>query len=110
MTVKTPSDDKRFMHTVLALLVMAAFIAATFGPYFLNVPDGDGGTIILNGMKVLETLAVLIVGYYFGSTATNSKRNDMLTEAALSPTPKPTQQVEVVNPPENPVQTEEAKP
>lgn len=92
MTAAAPIPRRRSekpVHTALAFIIVVLFAASGFAPYFVKIPEGQGGNLIVGFAEALKNIAILVVGYYFGSTATNAKRNEMLTEAALSPQPPP---------------------
>lgn len=81
--------DGKVVHTILAFGIVAMFGASAFAPYLLPVPDGQGGNLIVSFAEAVKNITILVVGYYFGSTATNAKRNEMLTEKALGPAAPP---------------------
>ena len=76
---------------LLALLVLALFGGAVIIMSFFVVPE-QNREVVIQLVGGINTLAGLVIGYYFGSTA---RRDDGTPE-----------QVEVVNPPSAPVPTE----
>lgn len=94
------------IHAALVVVVMLLFCVSYVFPFFFKVPPGDAGVIILNSTKVIENVVLAVVFYYFGSTASNTKRNEAITDAALAKPAEP-QAVTVINTPDQPVPTEQ---
>lgn len=69
-------------HTALAFVIVGLFAVNSVLPYFVTVPAGQGGTLIIGTGKVLETIVVLVLGYYFGSTKESAKKTDALADQA----------------------------
>jgi hypothetical protein len=79
MTDETRRDPT---HTLLAFSIVGLFALTVILPYFVNVPEGQAGTLIVSGGKVVETVVVLVLGYFFGSSAESKKKTDALASVA----------------------------
>lgn len=86
MSALTPT----FTRFLLALLVLGLFGGAIIIMTFVVVPDANRD-VIIQLVGGINTLAGLVIGYYFGSTARRDGEP---------------QEVEVVNTPAAPVPTE----
>lgn len=96
MTIPRPRDA---MRSVLALGLVLGFGFALGGLFFKQVPEANAD--LVNFM--LGQLSVFTAGalaFYFNTSKSSADKNEVLAEAMNG-----TQQVEVVNPPEQPVNT-----
>lgn len=77
-----PDDDKLLTaRNIIAAVILALFATQTLLPYWIAVPAGRTGDIIANSAKVVETVLVLVLGFYFGDS-TASRRKDKSIQAA----------------------------
>ena len=71
-------------RNIIALVIVAALVSTAFAPYFFNVPNGRAGDLIVTGSKVLETIGVLVIGYFFGTTVSSSKKDETIRQQAMA--------------------------
>jgi hypothetical protein len=64
-----------WMHTVVGILVMIAFVLMTFLLFTQEFPE-KSEHIIINLVGILEGAVITVVGYYYGSSA-GSRIKDM---------------------------------
>lgn len=76
-------DDERLLtvRNLIAMVILLLFCLLCLLPYWIAVPEGRTGDIIANGSKVVETVLVLVLGFYFGDS-TASRRKDRAIQAA----------------------------
>lgn len=67
-----------FTHAVLAVVVLGLFGLSYVLPYFVAIPAGQGGVLIVGAAKVIETIVVLVLGYYFGSSRGSARKEQIL--------------------------------
>lgn len=90
-----PSDGHEHFwspRNIIAFAIVAAFIGYSFMPYLVGtIADGRAGDLIISNGKVIETIVVLIIGFFFGTTVGASRvsarqeaRQDVLTAAAAA--------------------------
>lgn len=83
------SDDRasRGLQAILALLVFALFTASSVLPYFVTIPEGTAGNLILSSFETVKNVTLIIVGWAFGSTVGSARRNDQLMDQLRQPPP-----------------------
>lgn len=74
-------------RAVLAFLLVALFGAYSLLPYFVPIPAGEAGTLIIGVTKVIENAVFLVLGFYFGSTVGSADKTKILADLAAKPPP-----------------------
>jgi hypothetical protein len=85
-----PNDggDRFFApRNIIAFAVIILFAAHTMVPYWVKVPDGRTGDLIISGGKTVETVVMLVLAFFFGTTVTSSKKDETIRQQALAMAP-----------------------
>ena len=69
-------------RNVLAVMLVLLFGAHTFMPYFIAVPGGEGGVLIVGAQKVLESLVVFVLGYFYGTSKSSGGKDLTIADLA----------------------------
>lgn len=78
-------DIKIDFPAVLALNIFITFAIVIMLAFFVKIPvDGPLGQLI----EVLKNIVLIMVGFYFGSSAGSKSKDDALIKNAAPPTPE----------------------
>lgn len=86
--VLPPSDHERLLapRTLLAIGIFALFAATVLLPYFQDVPVGAATNLILTTSEILKAVLLLVVGFYFGTSQSNARKDEVIA-AQVTPPP-----------------------
>lgn len=88
-----PSDggDKFFApRNVIAFAIILLFGFEVAAPYLIKMPakeDTEALNLILTSSKTVETVLVLVLGFFFGTTIGGQKKDETIRQQALAATP-----------------------
>lgn len=89
-------------RALLALAIVLLFGVQSLIPYFIPVPGGDGGMLIIGAQKVLESIVVFVLGWYFGSSESSQAKDRTIADlkTPLGPSERPNPALDIPIPPE----------
>lgn len=95
------------VRALLALSIVILFGAQSLLPYFVPVPGGDGGMLIIGAQKVLESVVVFVLGWYFGSSQSSHDKDRTIADLSAKPEPfrpadRPNPALDIPIPPDPP--------
>ena len=97
------NEDRATFRYAIGGLAICGGLAGLAGLYFIDIPAGNDEPLLL-ALGIVLWWGATVIGYEFGSSPSGRKAADAGIANQTSPQP-----VKVVNPPEDPVQTEESK-
>jgi hypothetical protein len=60
-------------RNIIAFAMVLLFAAVELLPYWQNIPVGRNGDLILQGAKTVETIIMLVLAFFFGTTVNASR-------------------------------------
>lgn len=91
-------------RNIIAFAIILLFGAIELIPYWVTIPPGRNGDLILQGAKTVEVIVMLVLSFFFATTV-NAARKDVLlqnqqaaTAAARGSAPDPATRL-VIDPP-----------
>lgn len=87
-------------RNLIAFAIVIATIVDVFAPYFFPVPLGRNGDLIISGSKMLETVVMLVLAFFFGTTVGSQRQQETIRQQALAaptalPPPDPSLNIKV---------------
>lgn len=79
MTPSTATNDRNALAVFLVIAIVAGYFASIALITFANVSDGRLAQVI-GLVTAIQNAFMLIVGYYFGSSAGSQRKTDMLND------------------------------
>lgn len=65
-------------RNLMALALVLVFAVQQLVPYWLEVPVGRSADLLVSGQKTVETILVLIIGFYFGTSQSSAQKDSAI--------------------------------
>lgn len=80
-------------RNIIAFAMVILFGAIELLPYWVSIPTGRNGDLILQGSKTIEVIIMLVLGFFFATTVNAQRQQDTIRQQALNqqalPAPDP---------------------